>query len=741
LYATDTLPTPTSSSPFEGQRGLELVISASRTAELRKTIPQQVRVIGRAEIQNTNASTTADLLQSTGAAAVQKSQLGGGSPVLRGFEANRILLVVDGVRQNNLIFRSGHLQNSITLDANTADRIEILYGSGALMHGSDALGGVISLYTANPPRTQVEETPNLPNLKTPRITASAFTRYASAANETTIGTTLQSSSRLFSSKGIGDDFSSLTTLTLTRFGDQRKGANSLFGYAGFGDCTQYVTRINGKDSIVQNSDTNLQFGTGYSQLDVLQKIRYQATAEQSHTLNLQLSTSTNVPRYDRLQTFANGKPRFAEWYYGPQQRFMAAYHYQNTTPHLAFDLLRITPAYQIVQESRITRGYRKATGIQQIEDVNVFSLNTDLFKQLKSHELRYGAEITQQNNRSTANATLPDGQGIASNAATVGTRYPNADLSTTAFYISDAWQARNTFIIRSGFRFTHNVLSANFTNFTTNGDAAFAKSKQTNTNIDGSLGAVLLLQNGFRLAANIATGFRAPNVDDLGKTFEQTNGTIILPNPDLQPERTLQKEITLERSSSTGINIALTAFHTNLTNAIAVKPLPYQGADSITYNGTRYLAVANTNLAQAEIYGTTLSIKTPLISRLSANTHLTYTHGYDLTNRAPLDHIPPLYGIFSLKYQHTRWSAEAFTLFNGWKHTRDYAPTGEDNPDKATPDGTFAWYTLNLRGNYRFTPKINLQIAIENLFDANYRSFSSGINGAGRNFIATLRFQ
>jgi hemoglobin/transferrin/lactoferrin receptor protein len=805
----DTLPPPAPSSispsvspPREGQGEAVgealggVVISASRTAELRKEVPQQIRVIGRAEIQNTNASTTADLLQTTGAAAVQKSQLGGGSPVLRGFEANRVLLVVDGVRQNNLIFRSGHLQNILTLDANAADRIEILYGSGALMYGSDALGGVVNIYTAqpaspDPSRGGETDGKNAQTLPPSALTTSsphssggagggfsAFTRYASAANEATINAALKFNK---------NKWGSVTMFTASQFSDQRKGANNLFGYAGFGDCTKYVERINGTDSIIQNTDPNIQRNTGYSQLDVLQKVKYQATATQSHTLNLQLSTSTNVPRYDRLQTFSSGKPKFAEWYYGPQQRFMAAYHYQNTHKNIAFDVLRLTPAYQKVQESRISRGYRKAIGTQQIEDVQVFSLNADIFKQIKQHEIRYGAEFTQQGNVSTASPSPSQGGGTAqygidklqltlfqpTTSPPLGgqggaSRYPNANMTTTALYFTDAVEIpikkysrpttnissahpsvsppregqgeASALILRGGLRFTDNSLSANFTNFALKGDANFAQAKQENTSLDGSFGAVYLFENGFRLAANIATGFRAPNVDDLGKTFEQTNGTIILPNPKLQPERTLQKEITIERISNTGFNIALTAFHTNLNQAIAVKPLQYNGADSVTYNGARYLAVANVNLAQAELYGASLSIKTPIIGRLSANTNLTYTHGYDLTNGAPLDHIPPLYGNFNLKYQAQKWSAEAYTIFNGWKHIWDYSPTGEDNPDKATPDGTFAWYTLNMRCNYCFTKKINLQLAAENLLDANYRTFASGISGAGRNIIATLRF-
>ena len=57
---------------------------------------------------------------------IQKSQGGGGSPAIRVFEANRVLIVVDGVRMNNAIYRSGHLQNSITVDPNNIDRVEII---------------------------------------------------------------------------------------------------------------------------------------------------------------------------------------------------------------------------------------------------------------------------------------------------------------------------------------------------------------------------------------------------------------------------------------------------------------------------------------------------------------------------------------------------------------------------------------------------------------------------------------
>ena len=76
--------------------------------------------------------------------------MGGGSPNLRGFEANKVLIVVDGIRLNNAIFRSGHLQNVITIDPSIIDRTEIMFGPSSVMYGSDALGGVMHFYTQNP---------------------------------------------------------------------------------------------------------------------------------------------------------------------------------------------------------------------------------------------------------------------------------------------------------------------------------------------------------------------------------------------------------------------------------------------------------------------------------------------------------------------------------------------------------------------------------------------------------------
>jgi hemoglobin/transferrin/lactoferrin receptor protein len=127
----------------------DVVVYANKFPTLSKNIIQTIGVITDKNLIQYQ-STTADILTASGQVFVQKSQQGGGSPVIRGFEASRILILVDGVRMNSAIFRSGHLQNIITVDNMSLDRVEVNYGPSSTMYGSDALGGVINLFTKAP---------------------------------------------------------------------------------------------------------------------------------------------------------------------------------------------------------------------------------------------------------------------------------------------------------------------------------------------------------------------------------------------------------------------------------------------------------------------------------------------------------------------------------------------------------------------------------------------------------------
>ncbi len=126
------------------------VISASRWNQNETDISGKVRQLDSEWLDLRNPVTTADWLGSSGEVFVQKSQLGGGSPMIRGFSANRLLYSIDGVRMNTAIFRSGNLQQVISIDPFSLQNTEVLFGPGAVMYGSDAIGGVMVFETLRP---------------------------------------------------------------------------------------------------------------------------------------------------------------------------------------------------------------------------------------------------------------------------------------------------------------------------------------------------------------------------------------------------------------------------------------------------------------------------------------------------------------------------------------------------------------------------------------------------------------
>ncbi len=705
----------------------EVVVSANKTPELRQDIPQQIRTVSSQTIAQLNPPNTADLLQHTGLAYIQKSQQGGGSVTLRGFEANKVLFVVDGVRMNNAIYRSGHLQNIITLDANMLDHLEVLYGAGSTIYGSDAIGGVVSIFTKNP---------KLGDNGKP--TGNAFVRYTSANNEKTAHIDVN----------FGEQkWAAWTSISASDFGDLRKGANyDLFytDYKNSNNCTQYVQRIDGHDSLMTNDDVNVQRGSAYQQLDLAQKILFKPNAANSHLLNVQYSTSTNVPRYDRLQNFAT-LPAYAEWYYGPQNRFLASYRFEHTGSYTLADKIVVTPAYQNIGESRYTRRYKNNTLNATIEQLNIGSLNIDVYKKWQqgttkkaSHGLSYGAELTH-------NSLVSGGESrniLTSKTTPAISRYPNGQYTTAGFYTSHHWSANDKIVVSGGFRYTLTRIAAQFNpDFY---DANLANTTQQNDALTWNIGAIANLNHGFWLAGMLSTAFRAPNIDDMGKTFVRDNGTLIVPNTTLRPERILYKELSLEKRFGIKASIGINIFHGSLSEVIAVKAFSVNGNDSVAYNGVKYKAFANINIAQAETYGGSFVMKYDISDSWTTSATATYTRGNDLTNGGVLDHISPVYGNWELTLHKKTWDASFYTRFNGRKHLSEYYIGGEDNEQFATSAGTPAWATANLRFNKTFALQgnhaVRIQIAAENILDSYYRTFASGISAPGRNFTATVRY-
>ncbi|MBO0934303.1 TonB-dependent receptor plug domain-containing protein [Fibrella aquatilis] len=695
-----------------------VTVSATRFVQPARLSPYQIETVSRDRIAFLNQQNTADMLQQTGNVFVQRSQGGGGSPVLRGFEASRVLLVVDGIRVNNAIFRAGHLQNVLRIDPAILERAEVLFGPGSTLYGSDALGGVMYFQTRNPELSAGGTVVRL----------NAYVRAASATGERTAHADVNIGTRRLGF---------LTGVTAASYGDVLQGDNRSAAYPNFGKLTQYVDNSSVPDQIVVNPNPNRQVGTAYQQLDLLQKVLFQPAEGIRHTLNVQYSTTGNVPRYDRLSEVTAGKPTYADWYYGPEKRLLTAYQLAVTRPTALYDQLQVSVGYQAIAESRNSRRLGGATLKRQVEQVGVWSVNADAQKQFGSHAVQYGLELTHNDVTSTATRL-----NVKTGAVTpADTRYPDggSTLQTAALYVTDRLTVSPVMNLQAGLRYTLTNLKATFRDKTFF-PFPYNDIQQSPSGLVGSLGAVYTPTAATKISLLGSTGFRAPNVDDLTKVFESSPGTLIVPNPNIKPEYTYNTELSVSQWVGNALQLNGTVYQTWFENAIVVDAFTFNGASTTVYDGKDSKVLAPQNKRRATVAGYTIGASVRLGSALTFNGSVNGTAGKVGDDKnTPLDHIPPTYGRASLSYRRAGVQLEAFTLFSGWKRIADYNPDGEDNGTYATPDGMPAWATANLRGSVRVGRIGSIQAACENIFDTNYRTFASGFSAPGRNFMLTLR--
>ncbi len=700
---------------------LSEVVILGRNEQNFRNFTTETKLITAKDIQLTNSQSTADVLAASGNIFVQKSQFGGGSPVLRGFEANRILLVLDGIRMNNAIYRNGHLQNSITVDNFSLRKVEVVFGSGSLMYGSDAIGGVIHFLTKQP----IFGTKSI----------DYKLRYSSAANEKTgfLGFNVGNKKLAFNTILSYSDYSNLQT-----------GNNRHKKYSEFGKRNTYVTTENGKDKIVKNDNPNIQVGTGYSQYNISSKLRYKVNDDTELIGAFQYSFSSDVPRYDFLTEKKNGTYKFAEWYYGPQSRMLGYVELKLFNSVLLYDNATTILSVQKINEDRINRKFGNVWKKHNEERVLVSAVSADFHKKLTEtglHSIYYGLDFQHNDLNSSA---YKNNVKTGEKSYAVLTRYPSGFAqsyrigSYIQYVIDNKYSPYN---INLGFRTEYHNIDVRYEkdNIIDWHSSYYSGVNNSSFSSAFSIGGKYRFDNDFTVASNISKAFRNPNIDDLAK-IRIKNGQMLVPNTDLKPEESYNIELSIDKKikiKDFGLKISSSVFFTQLDNAIvrAKYNLP-DGSDIFVQDADTFRIYANQNVEKERVYGVSMSLDgryKPF--NLSAN--VVYTKGdmYDEEGKkraAP--HIPPLFGKFNLGYTNDALKINFMANFNGAKPIELYGGS-VDNPEYATIDGTYAWITYNLYLSYNLNKKIKFDIGLENITDLHYRTFSSGVSAPGRNII------
>ncbi|MCK4751075.1 MAG: TonB-dependent receptor, partial [Bacteroidales bacterium] len=528
--------------------------------------------------------------------------------------------------------------------------------------------------------------------------------------------------------------------TVRDFGDIRSGKNRPSSIGDWGLLNHYVGQAGGMDTTLVNPDPHIQKNSGYHQYDIVSKTRYSPISLIDLYLNLQLSTSSDIDRFDQLNDYEETDLKYAEWYYGPQNRFLASVQgvFKNYNP--LYTNGTATIAFQRISEDRITRKFRVDDKLFQEEDVFVYSGNFDFIKVMNDGQrLNYGLEITHNDVLSDARY-----ENIRTGTAwSAVTRYPGGGSHTNSVSVYGNYKMKpsDKMLLNIGLRYHYGTLRSKFTD----ANLPYEKIRINNGALTGSVGVVYKPAPTWQYDFILATGFRNPNVDDYGKVRAKGD-FVTVPNEHLKSEYTYNAEIGISKILPGIATFSGSIYFTYLTNAIVRTDHTINGSDTLLYDGEYYKIIANSNASLATIQGICLNASSELVGNFRFMGTFNYLKGTDITNNVPLGHIPPIFGRLSISHLlkkpsgRTGFTNEAYIHYSGRKYWSEMTPFGEDNEDEAIQGiGYPSWYTVNLRSHYRISERFEVQLAIENLLDRFYKVFASGIGAPGHNFIFTLR--
>ena len=538
------------------------------------------------------------------------------------------------------------------------------------------LGGVVHFYT---------KTPEINSKKL--FTGNINTRYSSANHEFT--------------QNFGSEFSlgkwaSHTAVSVSDFSDLRMGRNRKHGYEDWGLVPFFSNNnaVNFNNEPQQNSKPYLQKNTSYNQIDFLQKVNIKIADKNNLILNFQFSESSNISRFDKLTELKDGELKFAEWYYGPQKRLFLSTQYQFNPNYKWLKEGTITAAFQNIKESRIKRRYESLERTYQKEKVHVYSINADFKVPLAiKRDLSYGVEVTHNDVFSNAYGEIlnivDDQINGVTNHTIVQSRYPDGGSSytTSAVYANYRQDINTKMTLNTGARFTYTNLRANFINQT------YISLPQTNLKHDNSsftanLGLTYRMTDLTRINAVISSGFRSPNIDDIGKIREKS-GLLTVPNINLKPEFAYNGEFGITKFIKNKKNqISINGFYTIINNYISRASFVVENDistiddDTVIYDGEIVNTIANVNGDDAYIFGGTIDFSVNPIRNIFIRGNTTFTNGKTKNNIA-LPSISPLFSSISVAYNKGKVNASISYKFTSKKNAEDYSPNGEDNLEQS----------------------------------------------------------
>ncbi len=635
----------------------EVMVTATRNKQAGLLSPYSISKLSIQSIQQFQTRTSPEALVGTAGIFVQKTNHGGGSPFVRSLTGNQNLLMIDGIRLNNATYRYGPNQYFNTIDLFSVGSIEVARGTGSVQYGSDAMGGVIQVFTKDPSFSEKA-----------KLTGNIIGRVFSQDAEYTGRTELVYSAAKTAIQ-IG--------YTTRKFGD-----------------------LPGGDT------TGFQKPSGYKENAIDIKLKWQLNSQWLFTAAHQQVQQSNVPLYHRVAL-----ENFAYYQFDPQQRQLSYLKLEGKFQHPYFSKLSFIASSQKNQERR--NYWRNGNANRFIEEdrVKTLGFTTDIFSVISTHwTANSGAEFYSDKVNSSKQQIAITGGAILNQRGL----YPNGATMQNFSLYSLHHVKFGKFNVEAGLRY--NTLQITV-------DTALVKPSSLVSN------AALLYQinKNQSLYASYSTGYRAPNIDDMG-TLGLVDFRYEVPAYGLKPEKSFNTELGYKiETKKLQLSLALYYMHlTNIINRVQVIGQQVGG----------YNVYIKENNQESFIRGIEYDIQILFSEKLLFSSNGAYSYGQNTSRAEPMRRIPPFNGRTYIQFTQPNIQYSLEYIYAG---VQNRLAQGDKDDNRIPKGGTPGFGILNLHASTKIVG-IQLNTGITNIFNADYRMHGSGINGMGRNLYISAQF-
>ncbi|WP_395746938.1 TonB-dependent receptor plug domain-containing protein [Prosthecobacter sp.] len=670
---------PPSQKEGESEELPTVVITASRTATDQKKVPQSTNVVEQKRIERFQATTPSEMLQEQPGVWVNQVAAQG-SPVIRGQMGNKLVYLWDGIRINNGAIFSGPnpFFNQFPIDA--MGRMEVVRGAGSVQYGSDAIGGVINVFSK---RGEFSESLN--------VGGDVYSRYGSNNSEFTNAANVHASNKewAFSAGWSAQDVGNYHTSTGPL---QPTGFHASGGYA---------------------------------------NLAYQPVKGHIFRLSWVGNERTDVKSYVQSQLNANGVPRI----YSPLER-RGIVKMDYTAEDLGFlsKELKVYGYYQYYDQLRerrvqtstlfnntITNSDQDVWGVG-IQNAATWGENTRLVIGMDyRHENLSSSQMLNSRVISTGVTTVSQPAGIT----------PDGTYAVFDTFVTLDFKPTDKLLMNVGARYENTHLHSNPELMDVIPGAGYTLSdlmanKYWNA-VTWNVGAVYQATKSFDLVANVATGYRTPTYSDLlsAGTPVFSSLTASLPSTTINPERSITYELAA-RVHTEKFKGSITGYLTKLSDIITSTT-----SGTVVIGGVTYTATRNANSAKGYITGVELALNYDLDQHFSVFNNTTWTYGQNQSQNVPLRFIPPLYGNFGIRFEsdEKRYWVELSELWAG--------PLIRHNPSDEI-DAGFSVDPAYGSPNTTNNPAINSNFQISGFFVTNIRAGVKVWERGSNSFTLTL---